>query len=270
MCVMGKNTGQARQARLFGHLLGGAALAVLLAGCETASQSPSHTGSIGNSAIVSPSDLSPEQAVVAVQKWGAAYTRNEKDRVAALNYAAALRAAGQTGQAVAVMRKSAIYNPEDREVLAAYGKALAANGQFEEALATVQRAQRTDNPDWQLLSTEGGIRDSIGQHEQARTLYRQALVLAPGEPQILNNFGLSYVLTNELVEAEKVLSEAAASPKATRKIRENLALVLRLQGKAAEADQIVGMPGTAVPPPLPSTQGAAQEQNAWKDLAQNG
>ena len=103
-----------------------------------------------------------------MQTWGAAYARNEKDKVAALNYAAALRAAGQTGQAVAVMRKAAIYHPEDREVLAAFGKALAADGQFQEALATVRRAQRADNPDWQLLATEGGILDSLGKHDEAR------------------------------------------------------------------------------------------------------
>jgi Flp pilus assembly protein TadD len=249
-------------------LLAGAALAVLLAGCETTSKNaPSHTGSIGNSAVVNSSDLTPDQALGAVQTWGAAYTRNEKDKVASLNYAAALRAAGQNAQAVAVARKSAIYHPEDREVLAAYGKALAANGQFDEALETIQRAQRADNPDWQLLSTEGGIRDSIGQHDQARALYTQALVLAPGEPQVLSNYGMSYVLTNELDTAEKLLRQAAASPKATLKVRENLALVLKLQGKSAEAAQISGIPAGSSPT---ADAGQPTEQNTWKDLAKNG
>src|SRR3954471_13526392 len=114
-CVMGNRFGRLRQTKLLGHLLGSAAVAFVLAGCETASQAPPHTGSIGNSAVVSASDLTPDQALGAVQTWGAAYTRNEKDRVAALNYAAALRAAGQNGQAVAVMRKAAIYHPGDRE-----------------------------------------------------------------------------------------------------------------------------------------------------------
>jgi Flp pilus assembly protein TadD len=269
MCVMGSTISRGKQARLVGQLLGGVALAVMLAGCETTSQSssPLHTGSIGSSAIVNSSDLTPDQALAAVQTWGNAYTRNEKDKVASLNYAAALRAAGQNEQAVAVTRKAAIYHPEDREVLAAYGKALAANGQFDEALSTIQRAQRADNPDWQLLSTEGGIRDSLGQHDQARTLYKQALVLAPGEPQVLNNLGMSYVLTNELGDAEKALREAAASPKSTLKVRENLALVLKLQGKAAEAQQIGGIP----PAPTPSADaGPPAEQNIWKDLASSG
>ena len=188
----------------FCRLCAGAAVATLLAGCQSSS-GPYHTGSIGSSASINSSDLTPEQAAAAVQTWGKAYSKNEKDKFAALNYAAALRASGQSGQAVAIMRKAAIYHPEDREVLAGFGKALAADSRFDEALSTIQRAQRADNPDWQLLSTEGGIRDSLNQHQEARVLYQQALVLAPGEPQVLNNLGMSYVLTNELGAAENVL-----------------------------------------------------------------
>jgi Flp pilus assembly protein TadD len=258
-----------RQALL--RLAAGAALAALLAGCATKSEAPLYTGSIGNSAVITPSDLTPEEALAAVQKWGNAYSRDEKDRLAALNYAAALRAAGQTGQAVAVMRTAAIYHTEDREVLAAYGKALAADGKFDEALATVQRAQRPDNPDWQLLSAEGGILDSLNRHEEARARYEQALVLAPGEPQVLNNLGLSYLLTDELEQAEKVLREAAASPRATLKTKQNLALVLRLRGKQGEADAIAGpapaLPAQAAPMAQQSSEG---EENTWAELAKKG
>lgn len=251
--------GIGRRSRIAFNLCAGCAALAVLAGCQTASQDPIHTGSISSSAILNPSDLSQAEALSAVQKWGSAYSRDEKDKLAALNYAAALRAAGETGQAVAVTRKAAIYHPEDREVLAAFGKALAADGKFAEALATVQRAQREDNPDWQLLAVEGGILDSLGQQEEARKRYRQALVLAPGEPQILNNLGLSYLLTNDLAEAEVALREAAASPKATRRIKENLALVLRLRGNEDEASQL----SDATPP----TAVSGEEQNTWDELA---
>lgn len=239
-------------------LLAGCALAALMAGCATkvAEEEPLHTGSITSSATVIASDLDASQAQNAIQKWQAAYTRNEKDKVAALNYSAALRASGETGQAVAVMRKAAIYHTEDREVLAAYGKALASDGQFRQALETVQRAQRSDNPDWRLLATEGGILDSLGQHDTARERYRQALVLAPGEPQILNNLGLSYLLTDELAAAEKALREAAASPKATLKTKKNLALVLRLRGKQGDGD---------IPPAALNDGG--EPENTWDALA---
>ena len=255
------------------QLLSASLLALALAGCQsTASQGPTYTGSISSGAVLTGSDLTPEQALAAVQKWGAAYGRNEKDKLAALNYAAALRAAGETAQGVAVMRKAAIYHATDREVLAGFGKALAADGKFQEALGTIRRAQRTDNPDWQLLAAEGGILDSLGRHPDARKLYRQALILAPGEPQILNNLGLSYVLTNELDEAEKVLQQAAASPKATVKTRQNLALVLSLKSKgggavkvsarAREAEEDLTRPSADAEP--------AREVNTWEELAQSG
>lgn len=252
------------------RLLSTSLLAVAVAGCQTTEgAAPAYTGSISSGAVLTGSDLSPEQALAAVQKWGAAYGRNQKDKLAALNYAAALRAAGETAQGVAVMRKAAIYHPSDREVLAGFGKALAADGKFQEALSTIRRAQRTDNPDWQLLAAEGGILDSLGQHPDARTLYRQALVLAPGEPQILNNLGLSYVLTSELDAAEEVLRQAAANPKATLKTRQNLALVLSLKGKGAGAatPPAAAAPGrneAALAPP------AAEEVNTWEELAQSG
>ena len=258
-----------RSRRTAAQFAAGTALALLLAGCQTANTTaPAHTGSIGTTSVVIPSDLTHEQALAAVQTWGSAYARNEKDKAAALNYAAALRAAGETKQGVAVMRKAAIYHPSDREVLAAFGKALAADGQFREALGTIRRAQRADNPDWQLLAAEGGILDSLAQHAEARALYKQALILAPGEPQILNNLGMSYVLTEELEAAEATLRQAAASPRATVKIRQNLALVLGLRGKDAEAAAI---PGIAAAPSAGAEDqaGAAVEENTWEELAQN-
>jgi Flp pilus assembly protein TadD len=249
-----------RQPRLLSQVFAGSLLALALAGCQTASTGPDTTGSIATEGVITASDLGPEEALGAVQKWGALYGQNERDKVAALNYAAALRGAGQTGQAVAVMRKAAIYHPQDREVLAAFGKALAADGKFKEALATVRRAQRADNPDWQLLSTEGGILDSVGKHEEARALYQQALVLAPGEPQILNNLGLSYVLTNELEKAEEILREAAENPKATRKIKENYALVLKLKN-----GEIIGEA-----PAGEAQTGAVVEEDIWSELSGSG
>jgi len=170
------------------------------------------------------------------------------------------------------MRKASIYHATDREVLAAYGKALAADGQFQAALSTVRRAQRSDNPDWQLLSTEGGILDSIGNHDQARALYRQALVLAPGEPQILNNLGLSYALTGDLDQAEEVLRTAAASPRATLKTRQNLELVLGLRNKGggAAAPGIAPAADTSALSPEAAAPRRDTQQNTWQELEQSG
>lgn len=246
------------------------AIGLALGGCQTAGGNvASHGGSSASGPLLSSSDLTEAQAIAEVQRWGAAYGRDERDRHAAMNYAIALRAAGQTEQAVAVLRKAVIYHSEDREVLAEFGKAQAANGDFELALATIRRAQRRDNPDWQLLAAEGGILDSLGDHDSARKLYRQALVLAPGEPQILNNMGLSHMLTGDLDEAERLLSEAAASPGATQKTRENLALVRKLKSNPQGAAAAARAPDAGGVASSEAAAGPVQ-QDTWRQLAESG
>ena len=60
----------------------------------------------------------------------------------------------------------------------------------------------------------------------------------PEEPSVLSNLGLSYMLTRELPQAEETLRRAYANPRADARVRQNLALVVGLQGRFAEAETI--------------------------------
>ncbi len=51
----------------------------------------------------------------------------------------------------------------------------------------------------------------MGNHAEALRFYQSALTIAPGEPSVLSNMGLSFALTQRLPEAEQVLRQAAAS-----------------------------------------------------------
>ena len=95
-----------------------------------------------------------------------------------------------------------------------------------------------DNPNWSVVSTRGSIADQMGDHQEAQALYETALKLSPGEPSVLSNLGLSYALSHDPRRAEQVLREACANPRADMRERQNLALVLALQGKFAEAEQV--------------------------------
>ncbi|MBX9459156.1 MAG: tetratricopeptide repeat protein [Rhizobium sp.] len=169
---------------------------------------------------------------------GDRYAKNPKDRNAGLQYATLLRMTGKNGQALAVMRQIAILNPSDREVLAAYGKAQASAGELEQALGTISRAQTPDRPDWKLKSAEGAILDQLGRAEQARAAYRDALDIKPNEPSVLSNLGMSYLLTRDLKTSETYLRSAIAQPGADSRVRQNLALVVGLQGRFQEAENI--------------------------------
>ncbi len=185
--------------------------------------------------------------------YGAAYEKDPSDAAAAYGYGLSLRALGQRAQALAVLEAASIKHPQQKQLLAAYGRALSDVGRFEDALNVLERAHTPDNPDWKILNAQGAILDQLGRSSEARAHYEAALKIAPGEPAILSNLGLSYALTKELGKAEETLRQAAASPKADDKVRANLAMVenLRLGGPAAPARKAASPPGQkarATPP----------------------
>ena len=76
--------------------------------------------------------------------------------------------------------------------------------------------------------------DQMGRNAEARQVYTQALTIAPNEASLEANLGLSYAMTNELDAAEAHLRRAVQMPGATSQIRQNLALVVGLQGRFDE------------------------------------
>ncbi|RWM69103.1 MAG: tetratricopeptide repeat protein [Mesorhizobium sp.] len=241
------------------------ALAASVAGCGTSKLT---TGSIGRTSGRPLETMSAGELHKATIALGQSYAKNPNDKRIATNYAAALQMDGDADQSLAVMRKLAIALPKDRDVLAAYGKALAANGQFEPALDAVRRAQTPEYPDWKLVSAEAAILDQLGQRDEARQNYRKALDLKPNEPSILSNLGMSYVLEGDLRTAETYMRSAAQQPNADSRVRQNLALVVGLQGRFDEAEKIASQelsPDQAQANVAYLRQMLAQ-QNAWSQL----
>jgi Flp pilus assembly protein TadD len=227
-----------RQQSSLARLLGSAAVTAIMAaglgGCQTMSDI---TGSITSKAEPAPStDADPRRAA---ELYGEHYRANPKNPEAALAYGQALRATGQRSQAVAVFEQATIAHPSNKALLAGFGRALADNGNFQQAFDVLTRAHSPDNPDWRILSVQGTALDQLGRHDEARRYYASALKIMPEEPSVLSNLGLSYVLSKDLPKAEEVLRRAYAGGKADARVRQNLGLVIGLQGRFAEAETIV-------------------------------
>lgn len=214
-------------------------LATGLAGCQTAGRSDV-TGALGARAEARPDASAPaSDPRQTIDALGERYRANPKDADAALRYGQALRANGQRQQASAVLEQATNTHPGNKALLAAYGRALADNGAFQQAFDTLARAHTRDNPDWRLLSVQGATLDQMGRHDDARRYYASALKIVPEEPSVLSNLGLSYMLTKDLPRAEATLRRAYGNPQANARVRQNLALVVGLQGRFAEAESIV-------------------------------
>lgn len=208
-------------------------MAAALAGCQT-TQSTDTTGSLP----LAPADRSDAEWRRDIAVYGQQYRANPSDVGVSLHYAQALRATGQRAQAVAILERISIQNPHNKVVLGEYGRALADAGDYQQALEVLDRAHSPDQPDWRILSAQGAVLDQMGRHPEAQRYYLTALKMVPDEPSVLSNLGLSYALSKDLKNAETTLRRAAAHRPVDPRVRQNLALVVGLQGRFAEAEDI--------------------------------
>jgi Flp pilus assembly protein TadD len=239
------------------RLLTAVAFAVLaLAGCKT-------TGSTETTGSISPASRSEADWRRDSEALSEKFRANPRDPDNAVRYAQALRATGQRSQAAAVLETAALHNPTDKVLLGAYGRALADAGNFKQALDVLERAHTPDQPDWRILSVQGAVLDQMSRHEEAQRYYASALRIVPDEPSVLSNLGLSYALSKDLKRAEDTLRRASAKGGADKRVRQNLALVVGLQGRFQDAETIARSD-------LPETEAAANVAYLRQMLAQKG
>lgn len=252
-------------------MLQGICVAVLvmgLASCSSTKTDRMSTASIPQSGQ-SYEQMNMSQLLSVEQAMGRTYESRPKDKAIGMQYANLLMMTGKNTQSLAVMQQVAIAHPTDRDVLAGLGKSQAAAGQLEPALKTIERAQRQDLPDWRLLSAKGAVLDQLGRSAEARDNYRQALGLKPNDPSILSNMGMSYLLQSDPRTAEIHLRNATAQPGADSRMRQNLALVVGLQGRFSEAEKIAAqeLSPQQADSNLKYLREMLAQQNSWQKLS---
>lgn len=240
--------------------------AAVITGCAT---SPMTTGSVGGPDF---SAQNSTQRAQALSQLAEAYKKNPNDRTTTLYYSAALRANGQPEQAIAVLENGVAEHRNDPIVMVAYAKALSAGGRFEQALTIVEGAIDPTAPDWNALLVKGAILDQMGKTAEARKTYELGLKIAPNQPSLYANLGLSYAMNNELVLAETTLRKAVALPGANSQVRQNLALVIGLQGRFDEARALFAaeLPPDAVESNMAYVKSLLTQQNRWDRVQADG
>ena len=93
-------------------------------------------------------------------------------------------------------------------------------------------------PDWRVVSALGTVHAKQGDYAEAIPYYEQALAISPEQSSVLNNLALAYAANGQPQKAEEVMRRAAEN--GDGKVKQNLALVLGLQGKHEEAQQVAG------------------------------
>jgi Flp pilus assembly protein TadD len=220
------------------------AACLMLAGCA---QGVGEAGSdmFGFSGVADLAEAAPQDPQKAVEFWGKAYTENPRDLDKALSYAQSLKATGQKTQAIAILQQASMLHGNDRRLASDYGRLALELDQVSTAKKLLEAADDPANPDWRVIMARGTVLAKEAKYAEAIPFYERALVLSPEHPSVMNNLALAYTMNGDVTKAEALLRRAAEANGANAKVRQNLALVLGLQGKYDEATQV----GAAGVPP---------------------
>jgi Flp pilus assembly protein TadD len=152
-----------------------------------------------------------------------------------------LRLAGQRLAALRLLDQAAARHPKNSDLMEQRGLLALEIGQLPKAEKLLNLAVKHNDRDWRLKSALGAAMAAQGQHKGAIKHLRAALRLSPGNPAILNNLALSYATAGNLKDAERILRRVVAKKARggqLRRANQNLALVLGLRGKHAEARRV--------------------------------
>ena len=243
------------------------AAATMLAGCNSTTSRFESAGNI-NTASTAPASIE------AVAELGRKWEANPSDVNKGLAYANALEAVGRMDQQLQVYGKLYQLNPDNTKIAGLYGRKLLAAGRSTDALRPLERAATAADADWRIHSALGSAYDQQGLYQKARSEYQKALGGDPQNMSVLNNMAMSYALEGNLKEAEAMLRQADALPrsKSEPRIRQNLALVVGLQGRFEEASTLAreDLPPEQVEENMAYLKRMLSQPNTWQQISDGG
>lgn len=174
----------------------------------------------------------------AAQHWRTLLAHHPGDLPISLSLARSLRISGKADIAAELTQSLATKHAANPQVHAELGKDYLAADRLGLALKSTRRAAELAPDDWEAVTALGVVLDMMEQQPEAQAAYQKALALSPDNPQILNNLALSQALGGDLRGAVATMRLAGEHPSAGSQIRQNLALLLALQGDSAQAERI--------------------------------
>jgi Flp pilus assembly protein TadD len=193
------------------------------------------------------SDFHRRAAEIAISEkkvYGAAahltslYAENPRDKKIAFELARHLRYVGSLIEAESVLNDALAIHGPDPALKLEQAKLFLAGGRAAEALPILAALQADHPDDPGILQASGLAHDRLDRHEEAQRIYAQAMALGRPSAALLNNAGLSHLITGDLDKAITLFRQGAAAPGATSQTRMNLAMALALKGETAEAERI--------------------------------
>ena len=170
--------------------------------------------------------------------WASQVDADPKDAEAGIKLAGALRVLGRYQEAFDAAQAVLVAQPNNIDALLETARVAVSNGQGFFAVEPARKAQALAPRDWRGPALLAVGLAQAGRPTEALAAHGQALALAPDNPTVLSNAAMFYAAQGDKAHAEALLRKAVGEPGAGLQVRQNLALVLGLEGKLDEAEQI--------------------------------
>jgi Flp pilus assembly protein TadD len=171
--------------------------------------------------------------------WGHEIDLDPTDVVAGTHLASALRALGQYDAAADSAQRALVVDPSNYDALLEAARDYIAKGDGFYAVDPAQRAEKLQPKDWRPLSLLGVAYTQVRRDDDAQAAWKAALGLSPDNPAVLSNMAMALASKGDAAGAEVLLRRAVAQPGASLQVRQDLTLVLGVEGKLGEAEKLL-------------------------------
>ena len=212
-----------------------------------AATAPAKAAATADASTPAARKASPEERVAAERLeplaraafWARESDIDPTDPVAGVRLASALRAIGQYDEAATAAQRVLVVNPNNLDALLESARARVAQGQGFYAIDPAQHAESLAPKDWRPLSLLGVAYTQVRRDDDAQAAWKAALALSPDNPAVLSNMAMALASQGDAAGAETLLRRAVAQPAASLQERQNLTLVLGIEGKLGEAEKLM-------------------------------
>lgn len=145
-------------------------------------------------------------------------------------------------ESLAKLEEMAAQKQQDIEALLAKGDILRMHNRYKEAIdaytAAAGRISKPEKAQWVVYFSRGACYERIGEWGEAEADMKKALAQSPGEPDVLNYLGYSWLTQNQhMEEAKKMIEEAYEARPEDPHIIDSMGFALYMTGDYSSAQE---------------------------------
>ncbi len=171
--------------------------------------------------------------------WAREVDLDSTDVQAGVQLAVSLRLLGHYPEALETVGRVLVIDPKNLDALLESARDDIGENRGFYAIEPLKQAIVLAPHDWRPLSLMGVAREQNQQPDDAHAAFNQALQLSPENPAVMSNLALWCATHGDHAQAETLLRRAVGLPRSSAQERQNLALLLGMEGRMTDAERLM-------------------------------